>query len=176
MRHWWIATIVANERERRRAIERHVYAYEVVDRDYAEVREVLEQTPARLIDVNAGAGDLEVLSELEAHVLGATVAKPVKAEFGEFRDAGRSTCYRDLVWSSPDAPHVYPRMDGELEATALGLRHTQISFIGHYDPPLGVIGDVGDAAGLNRVANDAVRHFIAQVAERLSRIDVQPQV
>ena len=58
-------------------------------------------------------------------------------------------------------------MNAELMAYPLSATETQVDLRGHYDPPLGVLGDAIDMAIGHRVAEAAVHRFVSAVAERL---------
>lgn len=74
---------------------------------------------------------------------------------------------RSLSWQAANAGGLFPRMDGELELTALSDELVQLSLIGAYRPPLTVLGEVGDRLYGYRVAEAVIRAFTVDVANRL---------
>ena len=60
-------------------------------------------------------------------------------------------------------------MRADLLAYPLTPTETQLELAGTYDPPFGVIGDVIDAAGMRRIAEESVTNFVHAVADFLRR-------
>jgi hypothetical protein len=58
-------------------------------------------------------------------------------------------------------------MDGVLSIYALTPGETQLDFLGHYDPPLGVIGGAVNAVVGHRIAEASVQRLISDVAQYL---------
>jgi hypothetical protein len=74
-----------------------------------------------------------------------------------------------LEWQSTRAPRWFPLMQAELSIYPLTTTETQLDFLGHYEPPLGVVGSAIDAAVGHRIAEAAVHRFVDDVAEYLRR-------
>jgi hypothetical protein len=59
---------------------------------------------------------------------------------------------------------MFPTMRARLTVFALTATETQLELEGTYDPPLGPIGDLLDAALGHRLAEASVQRFVAEVA------------
>jgi hypothetical protein len=65
---------------------------------------------------------------------------------------------------------LFPEMTAELEIAALSVDDplSQVSLIGTYVPPVGVVGAVGDRMGaLHRLADAAVHRLVKDICARL---------
>ena len=71
-----------------------------------------------------------------------------------------------LGWSTPHASIIFPRMEADLTATAVG-EGTLIRFRGNYQPPLGPVGQALDRAAFHLVAEGTVENFVERVIEQL---------
>jgi hypothetical protein len=58
-------------------------------------------------------------------------------------------------------------MDGELSIYALTGTETQLDFLGHYQPPFGILGGALNAVAGHRLAEASVDRFVRDVAEHL---------
>ena len=73
-----------------------------------------------------------------------------------------------LIWQVIGAGGIFPRLDASLEIAPLSADLTQITLFGRYDPPLGRIGEGLDRLVLHRLAENTIRAFLADVAERVA--------
>ncbi len=73
-----------------------------------------------------------------------------------------------LMWEVTGAGSIFPRLDASLEIAPLSADLTQITLFGRYDPPLGRIGERLDRLVLHRLAENTIRAFLADVAERVA--------
>jgi hypothetical protein len=58
-------------------------------------------------------------------------------------------------------------MSAELSVYPLTSTETQLDFLGHYEPPLSVLGGAIDAMVGHRIAEASVHRFIADIAQYL---------
>ena len=151
-------------------MERHVYAHETVAAPYSQVRELFERHPSMLIDPHAGPEGVQLEAQLAARVLGADIHRDVEITFGPFRAPSEGVCYRELEWAAATMPHLHPRLVGELEGAELGANDVQVSLIGHYRPPVGPLGDLGDAMGMHRLADQSIEILVLRIAANLEQI------
>jgi hypothetical protein len=70
-------------------------------------------------------------------------------------------------WRAAKAAGLFPLMKAELSVYPLSPDETQLDFFGHYEPPLGALGDAVDAVVGRRVAEASVHRFVEDVARRL---------
>ncbi|MFL5737351.1 MAG: hypothetical protein ACJ76P_08430 [Actinomycetota bacterium] len=81
---------------------------------------------------------------------------------------GRKTLV-PMSWQAADADRLFPRLDADIELTAMGLDRTQLAISARYRPPLGAVGRVVDRAMLHLVAEATIKDFLDGVAEKLKR-------
>jgi hypothetical protein len=72
-----------------------------------------------------------------------------------------------LTWKSEQNPALFPELEATLLVYPLSSHETQLELEGTYDPPLGVVGDVIDAAVGHRLAEPSLFNFLRDVAARL---------
>jgi hypothetical protein len=70
-------------------------------------------------------------------------------------------------WRAAKAPGLFPLMKAQLSVYPLSGDETQIDFVGHYEPPLGLVGEAVNAIVGRRVAEASVHRFVDDVAMRL---------
>jgi len=70
-------------------------------------------------------------------------------------------------WKAASAPGLFPLMKAELAIYPLTATETQLDFSGRYQPPLGWLGTVVDAAIGHRIAEASVHRFVSEVASYL---------
>ena len=94
------------------------------------------------------------------------VAKTVVVELGEPVRAADSTSV-PLSWWATGTPGLFPTMEADLIAAAMGPDLTQITFRGTYKPPLGLVGQVLDKTLLHRFAESSVKDFVDRIVSEL---------
>lgn len=84
-----------------------------------------------------------------------------------------------LEWEATTAPRLFPFMKAEFSIYPITATETQLDFLGHYEPPFGVLGKTMNAVAGYRVADVSVHGFVNQVAaylrQRLSSGPGRPQ-
>ena len=74
-----------------------------------------------------------------------------------------------LRWEATGAGGaLFPVLDADLTLVDFGARGTLVALAGVYRPPLGVLGQALDRAGLHRVAVATIRGFLTRVAAELA--------
>jgi hypothetical protein len=107
--------------------------------------------------LHTGMGGVDVGVDVRIHVHG------VRDDVGV---AGMSpVTHVELAWEALRATALFPVMNAQLSFWPLTSSETH----GAYRPPLGVVGNVVDAAVGHRVAEAAVHRFLDDVAEQLCR-------
>lgn len=153
-------------------MQRNLYTYAYLDIPYDEVAAALRGDPTALLQDATGTAS-ERTDVLSTHLrvdLGAfDVGRDAIVQIGEIRDLGPHAVAVPLRWDGGERGGLFPAMEGFLEAAAIAVHPpaTQLSFIGHYQPPLGWIGAIGDAGPGRRIAEMAVHHFLDDVTTRL---------
>jgi len=157
--------------------EPQVRIYQYVNRPYGAVRELLRLRPEEVFQratTSAAARAQAVAGSLHAAVGGLDVGVDVRIHVQSVRDeagvAGMSpVTHVALAWEALRAPALFPVMKAQLSFWPLTASETQLEIEGAYRPPMGVVGNVVDAAIGHRVAEAAVHRFLDDIAEQLRR-------
>ena len=156
-------------------VERDLYFFEYVDRPQAEVLDDLLEPGHSYFQAASDSAAAEAdrfKSRLHVDVMGFEIGRDVKIELGQPVDKGYGVSI-PIKWRSASDAALFPSMDAELEVVSLSDAWplTQLSLIGRYRPPMGVLGAVGNAMVGHSVAEAAVRHFIVDLAAQLKRAE-----
>lgn len=154
-----------------------VRIYQYVNRPYGAVRELLRLRPVELFQQatnSAAARASAVAASLHAGVAGVDLGVDVRIHVQSVRDdagvAGMSpVTHVELAWEALRAPGLFPVMKARLSFWPLTAAETQLEIEGAYKPPLGVVGNVLDAAVGHRIAEATVHRFLDDVVEQLRR-------
>ena len=152
-------------------MERQLYFFDYVDRKASDIVAIID---SRAIEVFQGATDtavdkaLQFRSRLHIKFVGFEIGREVEIELGKPQDRGYAI-FIPVKWHAKDQAGLFPAMDAEFEIISLDDEKplTQIGLVGHYRPPVGLLGAVGDAMLMHRVAEASVRHFVSDLAVRL---------
>ncbi len=131
--------------------------------------DVVEQALIDRLEAIEGMGEVVYREgeELRSKVGPETqLAKEVAITFGQPR-ISRSGLAIPVSWRATGARSLFPRLDGELEATRTGADQVSLSIRASYDPPLGWVGDALDRLLLERVARMTIEKWLDRVAESL---------
>jgi hypothetical protein len=74
-----------------------------------------------------------------------------------------------LEWEAAKMPRLFPFMKAELAIYPLTATETQLDLSGHYEPPLGLLGDAMNAIAGHRIAEASVHRFLTDVAAYLRK-------
>lgn len=150
--------------------EIHYYAY--VERPFDELWPLLATQPNNVLGDGRAVPRGRGTSVLHVHLGGVELARNVAMQFSE------------LIWDDDRAglavhcraarhPGMFPLLEARFELAPLpsGRRHfTQVGLVGHYRPPLGVLGDLADRLGGSGIAVESIRRFVDDVARRLETV------
>lgn len=107
-----------------------------------------------------------LLGEVGFAVEEGRVGKEVEIRLGApYRISGKTLL--PITWRATGAQWLFPQLDGDIEAAALGPARTQLSISARYRPPMGGLGRVLDRAVLHRVAEATVKDFLDRVGSRI---------
>jgi hypothetical protein len=154
-------------------VERHLYAYEYVDLAYDDIVDLLERVPTAILQPATEAASArahEVLSTLYIPLGGFELAREVTVEVGNLERAAERRAKLPLEWHATQRHGLFPEMNALLEVAALSVDEPQcqVTLIGTYVPPAGVVGAVGDTvAALHRLAEAAVHRLVRDICVRL---------
>jgi hypothetical protein len=154
-----------------------VHCYGYVDRPYEAVRVALHERPLELLRAattvaSARAGSMA--AHLRLALGGAEIGVGIRPEIRSVREdeavAGLGPVTRvDLGWRAFQGAAFFPVMSAQLSAWAVGPQETQISLEGSYEPPLGALGGVIDAAIGRHVAEGCVHALLRDLSAQLHR-------
>ncbi|MDH4064517.1 MAG: hypothetical protein OEW19_08955 [Acidobacteriota bacterium] len=152
-----------------------IRSYDYVNRPYASVRESLVADPSVIFrDATraAAARVRSVAAELRVTIAGVDVAAEIVFSVGSIADEtvppfGTPLTRIPVSWQAANHPRWFPLMDAVLTIYPLTATETQLDFLGHYDPPLGVFGGAMDALAGHRIAEASVHRFVTDVARYL---------
>ena len=156
---------------------RHVYHFELARISAATATNLLRE-PARMFPRAAPAdrsGDGSYSATLKLDLGLVEIGREVVVDIGEVKlDHGIAIV--PLRWRASDHQGLFPVMDATLEVIALSddLPECQISVIGRYQPPMGLLGSLGDAVAGQKIAQAVVTEFTTQVASRLTELAAAP--
>lgn len=153
-------------------MRRNVYLYEYANVPFDFAHQVLLERPQLLVDAGLDGAlkrGEEVATNLVADLGSLHLEREVTVAFGDFwmpQGAGR-VCYRQLTWRASESKGLFPAMEAELEAFELADAQIQLSLIGSYRPPGGVLGGMVDALVMQKVADAALHELLQRAVESL---------
>jgi hypothetical protein len=142
-------------------MRRELRCYDYVNRPYPVVREALARD---LVGIFARAAHGP---ELHARLGSISVGVPITVRVvsvSEIERWGQNATRFELEWKATERPGLFPTMTANLDVYALSSNETQLDLNGVYDPPLGVLGQAGDALAAHAIAEASVRRFVEEVA------------
>lgn len=154
---------------------REVRSFEYVNHPFERVREALLADPTGTFrSATRAAADRahSVAAELRVNIAGIDVGTEIDISVGEAQETprtlGRPPSLRiPIEWEAVKRPRLFPLMKAELSVYPLTGTETQLDFSGSYEPPLGPLGSVIDAALGRRIAEASVHRLVADLAHHL---------
>ena len=157
-------------------MKRYVHRYEAVKVPFDRVHDILANRPCAVLEPATDAGaefaaetSLALGVELGSH----EITKELVVDIGALVDVvGRIPLARlPLRWRPPDESPLFPVIEADLEIQPMPSQLTLVSFLGIYEPPLGILGAAVDRLVLYRVAEAAFHRFFDGVVHRLQHFD-----
>jgi hypothetical protein len=148
-------------------MRRELRCYDYVNRPYPVVREALTRDLIGILEratTTSAAGGKG--PELHARIGSISLGVPITVRVvsvSEISRWGQDATRFELEWKAVDRPWLFPTMTANLDVYALSSHETQLDLNGVYDPPLGVLGQAGDALAAHAIAEAAVRRFVEEV-------------
>jgi ribosome-associated toxin RatA of RatAB toxin-antitoxin module len=153
---------------------REIHCYDYVNHPYKRVRDALSQDALaifRLATKSAASRAQTVATELHVDVGGVGIKANVKVQIKSVEEKVDTipspTTRLMLEWEAASLPGLFPVMQAELSIYPLTPTETQLDFLGHYEPPFGMVGKAMNAVVGYRIAEASVHTFITNVAEYL---------
>ncbi len=154
-----------------------IHCYEYVNRPYDEVSEAMVLGAVGIFQRatnSAAARATSLVSKLKVTIAGLEVGKNVVVRVLRVdrhahvpRIASEAT-ELEIEWRAETSESLFPSMHATLTIYPLSPGETQLDLDGKYDPPLGILGDVGDRIVGHRIAEASVHKFLQDVAGRLT--------
>ncbi len=149
-----------------------IRVYDYVNHPYEAVREKLGEDALSVFRNATKVAALRaksVASELHVNIAGIEVGTDISIAVKSFEDHPKklnapATTVIQLEWESANMPNLFPFMKAELSVYPLTATETQLSLLGNYEPPFGVLGSMIDSVVGNRIAEASVHQFITDVA------------
>lgn len=149
-------------------MERYLHDYAYLHRSFEHVCMLLERYPERVLErATAHAADQagELVIRLSVELGGFVLERDARIEVEEF-DRQANVARLSFRWEAISNRSLFPMMHADLEVyrlTGAPRPLTQIAFVGHYRPPLAVLGAAADAFVGRRIAEAVVYHFVKGV-------------
>jgi hypothetical protein len=146
--------------------DRTLHCYDYVNQPYPRVRDALLADPYAVLQ-RATAAAATHAATLHVRFGGIDIGTDVEIQIAniEHDDTyARPTTRLTLDWQAAHNPRMFPAMHATLLIFGLSATETQLEFQGAYQPPLGKLGEVIDAAAGHRVAEASMTRFIQEVA------------
>jgi hypothetical protein len=138
---------------------RTVHEFVELERPFREVRRFVAAQPQSIV---AGSA--------QARVAGLELDRDIHMVVGDLQ-VGSHSARLPIHWEDRRHRSLFPLLDGTLQFTPVPGRRpiTQIAFFGHYRPPLGPLGTLGDTLAGARLVVESVGAFLADLAARLEQ-------
>jgi hypothetical protein len=151
---------------------RQVRFFDYVNHPYEQVRDALrEDALAAFRKATRGASSRveNLASELHLKIAGFAIGKDIAISVRKIEEdqAPPPVTRLELEWEASESPRLFPLMHAELSIYPLTATETQLDLLGHYEPPLGVLGSALDAIAGRRFAEASVHSFVKEVASYL---------
>jgi hypothetical protein len=151
---------------------REIRCYDYVNHPYERVRAALAADAPRVFQAATRAATSRahsVATALRVDIAGIEVGTDVVIDVGALADIPRTGklgpgARLHLRWEAKRAPRLFPIMRAELSVYPLTATETQLDFLGHYEPPLGLVGEALDSLVGHRVAEASVHRLLEDVA------------
>jgi len=160
---------------------REIRCYDYVNHPYERVREALTKDPLAVFQSAtkaAASRARSVGSQLRVDFGGIAVQTDIRISVKKIEEKtpvmSSPTTHLRLEWEADKMPRIFPLMRGEIQIYALTATETQLDFSGFYEPPLGPLGKIADAAVGHLIAEVSVHRFVNEVAEYLRQSLAQP--
>lgn len=162
-------------------MKRWLYNYRTVSGDPAglagglrrELHGLLAAGTASTGPVRAGDGSFRM--HLAVQVLGAELTKAVRVTTGVAAVHGTRLVI-PVTWRADSARHAFPTFSGSIELTPLDHSSVQLTIVGAYRVPAGVVGLLADSTVLRGVAERTTERIMDSLVDALTARTAQEQL
>ena len=155
-------------------IPREIRCYDYVNSPYERVRDAVRkdaltvfQSATKSAAFRAQSVAAELHIDIGAVGVKADINVVVKNVEEKVETIPFPTTILQLEWKAASMPGLFPFMKAELSIYPLTATETQLDFLGHYEPPFGVVGKAMNAVVGYRIAELSIHRFLVEVAEYL---------
>lgn len=150
-------------------MDRHLYAYREITLPWRDVVRTLTDHRGDLFGAATDATVQGATTQVHTTIAGVELGTDVAVRMGPVRELGMHTVSMALTWDALEGNGIFPRMLGSIEVTAMSDHppRTQVTFLGSYHPPMGILGTAVDAVAGHKIAEDTVEHFLEELCSRL---------
>src|SRR6266540_2277014 len=150
---------------------REIRCYDYVNHPYEHVCDALRHDALTVFQAatkSAVSRARSVAAELHVDVGGIGIKADIKVCVKNFEEKvdviPTPTTRLTLEWVAATMPGLFPFMNAELSVYPLTATETQLDFLGHYEPPFGMVGKAMNAIVGYRIAEVSVHRFLSDVA------------
>ena len=154
--------------------KREIRCFDYVNHPYERVRDVLRQDAPTVFHAatkSAVSRARSVAAELHVDVGGVGIKADIEVQVRNIEEKidtiPSPTTRLQLEWEAATMPGLFPVMDAEISVYPLTPTETQLDFLGHYEPPFGIVGKAMNAVVGYRIAEVSVHRFVSDIAEYL---------
>jgi len=147
--------------------DRVVRCYDYVNQPYPRARDPLLAHPHYVFRHATAAAEAHCATlhvRVGAIDVGTDVAIQIAVVTHDQTAFGVPATQLTLGWSAVTNPRLFPTMVATFSMFALTATETQLEIEGHYEPPMGKLGEAFDAVVGHRLAEASVTRFIQEVA------------
>lgn len=155
-------------------VKRELYLYDYVDIPYDDVVATVEEHGDELFQ-SATDDARDRAHHVHANLvvdLGAfEVGREIVVDTGELERPEDTRATLPIRWHAEEHEGLFPSLTANLEIAMLAERAplTQVTLVGAYEPPMGLLGAAGDRLWGHRIAEAALHGFLDTVVSRLRR-------
>lgn len=149
-----------------------IRVFDYVNHPYSEVKNILTSDASGVFHNATKVAALRaktVASELHVNIAGIEVGTDINISVKSVEEHPKKVMSPEMTiigleWEASKMPNLFPFMKAELSVYPLTATETQLNLEGNYEPPLGILGSMVDAALGHRIAEASVHQFIRDVA------------
>jgi hypothetical protein len=151
--------------------------YGYVDRPYDAVRSLLRSRATDVFQHATNAASEranELVARLRSGVSGLEIGVDVRIEVAkEPEEEGIAglppVTHLAIRWKAAQHASLFPSMSARLSISPMAFAETRVEFDGTYQPPLGVVGGLLNAAIGHQIAEATVHRFVNDIIEEIRR-------
>ncbi len=140
------------------------------DLSYEAIAELLKHDPSQALRAPAAdAADNAAPAVVHLHTGWSRFDhdEPVRAQIGHYETVRTGHGRVNLSWEADHHKRLLPYVNGHLEVDQVSAAVSELRYVGHYRPPLGILGRLEDTAIGHRVVEDAIGQLLDETITHL---------